>query len=150
MAERIYTRSKEGSLEPLEEIRFSSEDTLQELIAGHPELLDGEEVRPGDPRRWILVAREQGIAADAIPDELTHVMEFLNEQMPYIEVLTVEIKQFRGESTQTLVPRVIGRIAGASRTTSGTAGSRRKLNREKFLKVLEERLRRVLPQLQEL
>ena len=62
MAGRIYTRSQEGSLEPLEEIRFSSEDTLQELIADHPELLDREQMRPGDPRRWILVAREQGIA----------------------------------------------------------------------------------------
>ena len=65
MAGRIYTRSKEGSLEPLGEIRFSSEDTLQELIADHPELLDGEQMRPGDPRRWILVAREQGIADEA-------------------------------------------------------------------------------------
>ena len=240
MAERIYSRSKEGSLEPLEEMRFSSEDTLQKLIADHPELLDGEQMRPGDPRRWILVTREQGIAeeagsaarwsldrllidqdavltlvevkrgansevrrtvvgqmldyaahapqtwtadelrrtfeqsagdpdqelqrllrpgeeldadgfwqdvatnlaakrlrllfvADAIPDKLAHVVEFLNEQMPYIEVLAVEIKQFRGESTQTLVPRVIGRTAGASRTPSGTAGSRRKLNREELL-----------------
>ena len=29
--------------------------------------------------------------ADALPDELAHVVEFLNEQMPYIEVLAVEI-----------------------------------------------------------
>ena len=32
--------------------------------------------------------------ADGIPDELTRVVEFLNEQMPGIEVLAVEIKQF--------------------------------------------------------
>jgi hypothetical protein len=62
MAERIYTRGEEGKLEPLEEERFSTEDELQALIAEHPDLLDGEQIRPGDPRRWVLVTREKGIA----------------------------------------------------------------------------------------
>ena len=222
MAERIYTRAERGRLEPLEEKPFSTEDELQALIAEYPELLDGEQIRPGDPRRWILISREKGIAetsdaaarwaidhlmidqdavptlaevkrgsnpeirrtivgqmleyaahaaqtwtadelrrtfekstnergldpshelatllqadgeadadrfwrdvstnlaarrlrllfvADDIPDPLERVVEFLNGQMPGIEVLAVEIKQFRGKSTQTLVPRVIGRTA---------------------------------------
>ena len=238
MAERIYTRGERGGLEPLEEEAFSTEDELQALIAEHPELLDGEQIRPGDPRRWILVTREQGIAdtpdgsarwsldhlivdqdavptlvevkrgsnpelrrtvvgqlleyaahaaqtwtadelrrtfeesngdpgavlaellqvdeepdadafwegvatnlaarrlrllfvADEIPDPLEQVVKFLNEQMPRIEVLAVEIKQFRGKSSQTLVPRVIGRTAAAS--TRGTAGRSQKLTRELFL-----------------
>ena len=59
-------------------------------------------------------------------------MEFLNGQMPGIEVLAVEIKQFRGKSTQTLVPRVIGRTAASS--ASGAArGTRLLLTRESFL-----------------
>lgn len=62
MGERIYIRSDNG-LEPMEEQPFDVEDTLQALIAEHPELLDGEQIRPGDPRRWILVTREKGIAA---------------------------------------------------------------------------------------
>jgi hypothetical protein len=49
MAERIYTRAERGRLEPLEEKPFSTEDELQALIAEHPELLDGEQIRPGDP-----------------------------------------------------------------------------------------------------
>ena len=241
MAERIYTRGERGGLEPLEEEPFSTEDELQALVAEHPELLDGEQIRPGDPRRWILITREQGIAdtpdgsarwsldhlivdqdavptlaevkrganrelrrtvvgqlleyaahaaqtwtadelrrtfeesnddpdavlaallqvddepdadgfwenvatnltarrlrllfiADEIPDPLEQVVKFLNEQMPNIEVLAVEIKQFRGESSQTLVPRVIGRTAASS--TRGTAGPRRKLTRESFLEEL--------------
>ena len=60
MTERIYTRDSDGKLTALEEERFTDEDTLQRLIAEHPELLDGEQIRPGDPRRWILVTREQG------------------------------------------------------------------------------------------
>ena len=62
MAERIYNRGVDGGIEPLEEQPFSTEDELQALIAQHPELLDGEQIRPGDPRRWILITREKGIA----------------------------------------------------------------------------------------
>ena len=240
MAERIYVRHGADRLEPLEEEPFSTEDALQTLLAEHPELLDGEQMRPGDPRRWILITREQGIAdtaggpprwsldhlvidqdatptlvevkrgdnpevrrtvvgqmldyaahasrvwtadelrrtfegqpdaderlanllgdeqsdadefwddvtrnlaaerlrllfvADAIPDELAQVVEFLNRQMPDVEVLAVEIKQFRSESTQTLVPRVIGRQAAApGRSASG--GARKKLTRESLLEAL--------------
>lgn len=248
MAERIYTRGKSG-LEPLEEEPFATEDELQRLIAEHPELLDGEQMRPGDPRRWILIRREQGIAdttgshdrwsvdhliidqdamptlvevkrssnteirrtvvgqlleyaahasqtwsadelrqsfarsagagesskekklaalllsdsesdtdrfweqvatnlaarrlrllfvADEIPDELARVTEFLNEQMPDIEVLAVEIKQFKGASGQALVPRVIGRIAAPTKT-----GPRKTLTLESFLGQLPDEAARM-------
>ena len=241
MSERIYIRVDGGGLEPLGEQPFSAEDELQELIAQNPELLDGGQMRPGDPRRWLLITREMGIAktrdsgawwsldhlivdqdavptlvevkrgsnpeirrtivgqmleyaahasqtwtadqmrqtfeesaknsdldpdeeirrllqaddepdadafwenvatnlaakrlrllfvADEIPDELERVVEFLNAQMPKIEVLAVEIKQFRAGASQTLVPRVLGRIAASS---AGAATPRRKLNRETFL-----------------
>ncbi len=257
MGERIYIMSGEG-LEPMEEEPFDLEDTLQALIAEHPELIDGEQVRPGDPRRWILVKREQGIAetagagalwavdlllidqdamptlvevkrgsnseirrtvvgqmleyaaharrnwtvneirqnfeatetnhgrdtdetlrellgleenrdeeeepeddalgervddfwdrvatnlaasrlrllfvADEVPDPLAQVVEFLNEQMPSVEVMAVEIKQFRGRSSQTLVPRVIGRTAGGP--SKSTAGPKQKMTRELFMEQL--------------
>ena len=238
MAERIYTRSGKG-LEPLEEHPFKDENELQKLIADYPQLLDGEQMRPRDPRRWILIRREQGIAegpsqpdrwsvdhliidqdamptlvevkrssnteirrtvvgqlleyaahasqtwsaeelrqtfedsagardnnpdselaalllsdsepdadkfweqvatnlaarrlrllfvADEIPDELARVTEFLNEQMHDIEVLAVEIKQFKGAGGQALVPRVIGRIAAPIKP-----GGRESLTLESFL-----------------
>ena len=242
MAERIYNRSKTGSLDPLNEEPFVTENELQDLLAEHPELLDGEQVRPGDPRRWLLIKREKGIAessdtgsrwaldhlivdqdavptlvevkrgsnpeirrtivgqmleyaanaartwtgdelrqtfeataasdkldpdeelgrllqvddepdadgfwekvatnltatrlrllfvADEIPDTLERIVMFLNAQMPNIEVLAVEIKQFRGESTQTLVPRVLGRVSNVP--TRSSSGSRQRLTREAFL-----------------
>lgn len=62
MAERIWIRQEEGRLEGVQEETFSYEDDLQKLIAEHPEVIDGEQVRPDDARRWILVAREKGIA----------------------------------------------------------------------------------------
>ena len=242
MAERIYNRSKTGSLDPLTEEPFADEDELQKLLAEHPELLDGEQIQPGDPRRWLLIKREKGIAessdtgsrwsldhlivdqdavptlvevkrgsnpeirrtivgqmleyaanaartwtggelrqtfedtakadgldpdeelgrllqmdgepdadgfwekvatnltatrlrllfvADEIPDTLERIVMFLNAQMRNIEVLAVEIKQFRGESTQTLVPRVLGRVSSAP--THRSSGSRQRLTREAFL-----------------
>ncbi len=68
--------------------------------------------------------------ADQIPDELATVVEFLNEQMPRIEVLAVEIKQFRGDNGLILVPRVLGRTDPAQRRSSKR---RQNLNRESFL-----------------
>ena len=62
MPERIYTSAVDGKLEALEETPFSTEDELQTLIGEHPELLDGEQIRPGNARRWILITREKGIA----------------------------------------------------------------------------------------
>ena len=247
MPERIYTSTGDGKLEALEETPFPTEDALQALIAEHPELLDGEQIRPGDARRWILVTREKGIAASAgegarwsvdhliidqdavptlaevkrgsnpeirrtivgqlleyaahasetwtaeelrgmferqaeargrdaetelaallqtdgdpdvdgfwegvstnlaakrlrllfvadfIPDPLARVVEFLNAQMPNIEVLAVEIKRFHGKSAQTLVPRVIGRTAAAAARGRGRSGQR--LTRESFLDGFED------------
>ena len=247
MPERIYNINNEGALEPMVEQSFISEDDLQKLLADHPELLDGEQMRPDDPRRWILISREMAIAerpqesprwsldhlivdqdavptlvevkrssnteirrtivgqlleyaahasdtwtvntmreryeasceksgddpevrlaqllqtddadvgsffqevatnlaarrmrllfvADEIPDPLLRVVEFLNQQMPRVEVLAVEIKQYTGTARRTLVPRVLGRIAGSNETKSGTS-RRQSLTRETFLGAFSE------------
>ncbi len=245
--ERIYVRTEAGGLEPLMEERFNTEDALQKLLADYPELLEGTQIRPDDPRRWILITREQGIAvtgdaaarwsldilvidqdatptlvevklgsnsdarrkvvgqmldyaahahtlnaddlrktfdaqsgaeerldallkdkdldsdifwkmvaknleernirllfvADAIPDELAHIVEFLNEKMRDIQVLAVEVKQFRGETLQTLVPRVIGRLAKQD-------ASPKKLTRELLFEELEDHVHGAATRLLEL
>ena len=74
--------------------------------------------------------------ADFIPDPLARVVEFLNAQMPGIEVLAVEIKRFHGTSAQTLVPRVIGRTAAPGAWGRGRSGQR--LTRESFLDGFED------------
>jgi hypothetical protein len=247
LTQHIYHLNEQGQLAPMMEEQFALEDKLQELVATHPGLLSSEQMNPDNPRRFILVDREQGIAdivggghrwsldhllidqdpiptlveakrsanseirrsivgqmldyaahatqtwnvshirqafeervndagqdpndvlrelllpeeepdvngfwqrvetnlraarlrllfvADGIPDELTRVVEFLNEQMPGIEVLAVEIKQFRGDTGSTLVPRVIGRTAeavAASSLRSGAPNPRVNLTEETFL-----------------
>ena len=241
MAEKIYYLGPDQEPKPMEETAFDRESDLQELLAAHPQLLDGEQMRPGDPLRWMLISREVGIAdapesatrwsidhllldqeglptlvevkrgqdtrvrrevvgqmldyaahasatwstervrqmfesgayaeealrelldpkrvlhdgdfareieelwskvssnlaagnlrlvfvADAVPDELARVVEFLNRHMD-IEVLAVELKQFEGGANRTVVPRVIGRLAKAR----PPAGRRRPLSNEEFL-----------------
>ena len=63
MSDRIYVRTN-GKMEELEEQPFDDEqeDVLQELIAKHPDLVSGGQIRPENPLRWILITREQGIA----------------------------------------------------------------------------------------
>lgn len=51
--------------------------------------------------------------ADSIPPELQRIIEFLNEHMPAIDVLGVEVRQYVGPGRRTLVPRVIG-LTGAA------------------------------------
>lgn len=231
MQDRIYVMD-DNDLRILEAEPFCSEDYLQRLIAEHPELLDGGQINPSDPRRWFLITRERGIAdkpegsdrwsvdhllidqdsiptfvevkrssdsrirrevvgqmldyaahatrtmtaegirrdfvtahgagseealdaflsegngpaidseqfwekvavnlaakrirllfvADEIPDELATVVEFLNEQMPNIEVLAVAIMQYQGGALRTLVPQVIGRTAGAIHDAGSSTG----------------------------
>ena len=66
--------------------------------------------------------------ADEIPASLQRLVEFLNEQMPRVEVLAVEIRQYRaaGSSTGALVPRLIGQTsrAQAGKERPASAGRR--------------------------
>jgi len=53
--------------------------------------------------------------ADEIPSTLQRLVEFLNEQMPRVEVLAVEIRQYRAADSSSggLVPRVVGQTSRA-------------------------------------
>lgn len=56
----------EHSLVPMEPGQFATEDDFQRLLARFPELLVGDQVDPQNPRRWILVKREQSISTGEI------------------------------------------------------------------------------------
>ena len=115
MAERIYNRGEDGALEPLEEERFSTEDELQELIAAHPELLDGEQMRPGDPRRWILITREKGIAETA-ESAARWSLDHLIVDQDAIPTL-VEVKRgTNSEIRRTVVGQMLEYAANAAQT----------------------------------
>ena len=230
----MFVLGDDGRLIGLSEHSYDSEKLLQDLLATYPDLLAGEEMAPGAPRRWLLVSQETGVpdaadagarwsvdhlfldqegvptlvevkrstdtrirrevvgqmldyaanavvylpverirsafearcaadgrspeevlgaafgmdadvdaywadvqtnlqagrvrlvfVSDAIPAELRRIIEFLNGQMNPAEVYGVEIRQYVGERLRTLVPRLVGRTADASRAKSGARlGSR--------------------------
>lgn len=80
-------------------------------------------------------------AADEIPTDLRRVVEFLNEQMDPAQVLAVEIKQYAGEGTRTLIPRVVGGSTGARTNRSGaTTRPTKQWDETSFLSLTDEAL----------
>ena len=115
MPERIYTLTKGDALEALEESAFATEDELQALIAEHPELPDGEQIRPGDARRWVLIKREKGIAATAGGSALWAVDHLIVDQdaVPTL----VEVKRGSNpEVRRTIVGQMLEYAAHAAET----------------------------------
>jgi hypothetical protein len=61
MKRRIFLLHDGGGLRELVEESFDAEDALQGLLADHPDLLAGDQIDEGSPRRWLLVTREAGV-----------------------------------------------------------------------------------------
>ncbi|WP_062301096.1 hypothetical protein [Demequina subtropica] len=55
---------RDGELVEMSPGDYVTEDELQSLIEQHPDLIPGAEINPAAPRRWLLVAREPGLATD--------------------------------------------------------------------------------------
>lgn len=106
LAERIYIKNASGEVEPLTEEPFATEAALQDLIAKHPELLSGEQMRPDDPLRWILIKREMDLDGWAV-DHL------LLDQ--YARPTLVEVKRGSNrEVRRTIVGQMLDYAATAS------------------------------------
>lgn len=115
MSERIYVLTEERSLDALDEAAFSTEEELQVLIAEHPELLDGEQIRPGNARRWVLINREKGIAASAGSSSVWAVDHLIVDQdaVPTL----VEVKRGSNpEVRRTIVGQMLEYAAHAAET----------------------------------
>jgi hypothetical protein len=59
----IFLRQGDELLEMAEQ-PYEIENRQQELLARHPNLLAGDQIDPDSPRRWLLAAREVGLASD--------------------------------------------------------------------------------------
>ena len=115
MPERIYTSADDGQLEAFEETPFSTEGELQALIAEHPELLDGEQIRPGDARRWILVTREKGIAPSS-GEAVRWAVDHLIIDQDAVPTLAEVKRGSNPEIRRTIVGQLLEYAAHASET----------------------------------
>lgn len=125
--DHIYVRAN-GRMEKLEERRFGSEDAIQRLIAEHPDLIGGGRIRPDDPRRWILVTREQGVAEESGAGDRWAVDHLLIDQdaVPTL----VEVK--RGSNSQ-VRREVVGQLLEYA------AHARRSWDADNLRRAFEER-----------
>ena len=64
MPGKIFIYDSESNITDLSQEPYESEDYLQKLIADHPEILAGDQISPGSPRKWLLVAREKGVPSE--------------------------------------------------------------------------------------
>ena len=118
---RIYTKGDAG-LEP--RATAESEDELQQLIAAYPELLDGEQMRPGDPRRWILITREQGIAETPGEHDRWAVDHLIIDQEAMPTLVEVKLRS-NTEIRRTVVGQLLEYAAHAAQTWSADELRRR-------------------------
>lgn len=104
---------------PVEGLRAQFEAGREDHEQALTELLEDTEVSPEEFWQKVKTNLQAGkvrliFVSDEIPTQLRCIVEFLNQQMDPAEVLAVEIKQYvsKDEKLKTLVPRVIGLIAG--------------------------------------
>ncbi|GJE58270.1 hypothetical protein [Methylobacterium trifolii] len=64
MSDGIFIIKDDNNLIEMRSTAFESEDLLQELLATHPSLIAGDAVDPINPRRWLLIAREQAVPGE--------------------------------------------------------------------------------------
>jgi hypothetical protein len=60
----IFLIQDSGELVEMTEQQYITEDHLQELLAKYPNLLVGDQISTGSPRRWLLVKREMRIPSE--------------------------------------------------------------------------------------
>lgn len=96
---------RDDTLVPMRPTPFDNEDDFQNLLARFPDLLPGDQIDPENPRRWVLVRREQAVATGeggTAPWSLDHL--FLDQDgIPTL----VEIK--RGDDTR-VRRKVVGQM----------------------------------------
>lgn len=64
MSNVIFLKGQNNMIE-LKETPYESEDIFQALIEQYPAILDGSQINPDDPCRWILISRELGVPCEA-------------------------------------------------------------------------------------
>lgn len=59
---RVYVIQEDGHTMPMTQVHCKDEDKeLQRLLEHNPDLLPGDQIRPDDPRRWLLIKREMPV-----------------------------------------------------------------------------------------
>jgi hypothetical protein len=66
MSGHIFNIQEDGTLIEMNEQLFETEDVFQSLLERYPNLLAGDQIDSGEPRRWLLVRREMGVPGEEL------------------------------------------------------------------------------------
>ena len=117
MTKRIFTLKSGEAPEAISEMPFDTEADLQALLAAHPELLDGEQISPGNPRRWMLIKSEKGVS-ETVGSALRWSVDILLVDQDATPTL-IEIKRGSNpENRRAVVGQLLEYAAHASKTWS--------------------------------
>ncbi len=90
---QVYIVHEGSKSTPMNRIRCANEDVeLQQLLENNPQLMPGDQIRPDDPRRWMLIKREMPVPDPSTGDNRWSIDHFFVDQsgMPTF----VECKRF--------------------------------------------------------
>lgn len=126
--------------------RYGGTDALDESLAEFLSLVPGEDAASAIEDYWQQVddkLRTGNVrllfVADDLPRELRRVIEFLNAQMPDVEVLGIELRQYVTKDLRVLVPRLVGQTEYARREKKSPSRSRgTPLTRDSFLDLMPD------------
>jgi hypothetical protein len=68
----VFVLQGSDSLIPMQPAEFAKEDDFQVLLSRFPALLLGDQIDPENPRRWLLVKREQTVSTGETGVDLVH------------------------------------------------------------------------------
>jgi hypothetical protein len=63
-AGKIFVVKGDKELDELVETPYDKEVDLHALIVDYPEIIPGDQINPGDPRRWLVVSKELGVPSE--------------------------------------------------------------------------------------
>ena len=72
MSGKIFALRDDGVTE-MTQTPYENEDLFQSLIEKYPEVLAGDQINPENPRKWVLISREMGVALDDGTGRLDHL-----------------------------------------------------------------------------
>ena len=135
-----------GQIKALAAKRYGGDEELDARLSEFLALDDSSDTPADIEAYWDTV--EQNLrngqvrllfVADQLPSELRRIIEFLNEHMPLVEVLGVEIKQYRGQDIQALVPRIVGLTEFARQQKKSPGKKARQMTKEEFLEACPDK-----------
>ena len=77
----VYVVQKDGKTVAMDRVRCRDEDKeLQQLLEKNPQLIPGDQIKPDNPRRWLLIKREMPVPDPSSGEDRWSIDHFFVDQ----------------------------------------------------------------------